>query len=177
MRLTILSRAFTHRNVKHRECLLPLYTLRRMAATLLATLALATQALAAPTAIAANPIEGTWVTIDDKDGSRKSLVELRINDNGELSGTITQLLQEKNQGLKCDKCPGELKGKPVEGLRFMWGLQKSEDGEWRDGKILDPKTGKVYKARAYLSDSNQELTVRGFIGFSLFGRSQVWIRE
>ncbi|MDO3386599.1 DUF2147 domain-containing protein [Gilvimarinus sp. SDUM040013] len=141
----------------------------------LATMGFVSAGLAAP--LSAAPIEGTWVTIDDKDRSRKSLVELVVTEEGELRGTITKLLQEKNQGLTCEKCPGDFKDKPVEGLTFMWSLEKASEGEWRDGKILDPKTGKVYKARASLSEDKQELTVRGFVGFSLFGRSQVWVRE
>lgn len=125
----------------------------------------------------AAPIEGTWVTIDDKDGSQKSLIELKINAQNELTGTITRLLQEKNQGLICEKCPGTFKDKPVEGLTIMWGLRPAGEGQWREGKILDPKSGKIYKARVELSDDGQELNVRGFVGFSLFGRSQTWQRQ
>ncbi|MDO6747046.1 DUF2147 domain-containing protein [Gilvimarinus sp. 1_MG-2023] len=125
----------------------------------------------------AAPIEGSWITIDDTDGSQKSLIELSITPQNELTGTITQLLQEKNQGLVCEKCPDKFKDQPVEGLTIMWGLKQTDKGEWRNGKILDPKTGKVYKARAELSENGTELTVRGYIGFSLFGRSQTWIRQ
>ena len=50
----------------------------------------------------------------------------------------------------------------------------SEDGdEWNDGKILDPKTGKIYKCYISLEDENK-LKVRGYIGFALLGRTQYW---
>ena len=120
-----------------------------------------------------HPVEGRWITIDDKDGSKKSVVELSVNGQGELEGVIRTLLRESAKGSLCSKCPGELNNQPLEGLRFMWGLTQKTAGEWHEGEILDPKSGKVYKARLQLDDEGT-LTVRGFIGFSLFGRSQTW---
>ncbi|MDO3381390.1 DUF2147 domain-containing protein [Gilvimarinus algae] len=125
----------------------------------------------------AAPVEGQWMTVDDKDGTKKSIVELRVTEEGSLEGRILTLLQEKSKGKTCEKCPGEFRDKPLEGLRFMWGLTQEETGQWTEGQILDPKSGKVYKAKVSLSDDGQTLTVRGFIGFSLFGRSQVWQRH
>ncbi|WP_049723202.1 DUF2147 domain-containing protein [Gilvimarinus polysaccharolyticus] len=124
----------------------------------------------------ATEVEGRWITIDDRDGSRKSIVTLNINETGELSGTITELLREAAKGSLCDKCPDDFKNKPLEGLTFMWGLTREATGEWTGGHILDPKSGKIYKAKLELNESGNSLSVRGFIGFSLFGRSQEWQR-
>ncbi len=124
----------------------------------------------------AAPIEGRWVTIDDNDGSKKSIVVLQVTSEGVLQGTIESLLQPESRGKLCKKCPGDFKDKPLEGMTFMWGLNQESPGEWSEGKILDPKSGKVYKAKASLSEDNKTLTVRGFIGISLFGRSQTWLR-
>ena len=53
-----------------------------------------------------------------------------------------------------------------------------DDDVWDGGKILDPKTGKVYKVKlSMLKDGGQKLNVRGYIGFSCIGRSQVWERQ
>lgn len=123
----------------------------------------------------AAPIEGQWITIDDKDDSRKSMVRLEVKDD-QLTGTITQLLQPESQAKRCKKCPGDFNDKPIEGLQFMWGLTQDEPGQWSGGSILDPKSGKIYKAKAELAEDGNSLTVRGFIGISLFGRSQTWIR-
>ncbi|MGZ9175025.1 MAG: DUF2147 domain-containing protein, partial [Candidatus Binatia bacterium] len=41
----------------------------------------------------------------------------------------------------------------------------------------DPENGKVYRAKMKLIDGGKKLEVRGFIGVSLFGRSQIWLRE
>jgi uncharacterized protein (DUF2147 family) len=49
--------------------------------------------------------------------------------------------------------------------------------EYQGGEILDPENGKVYRVKMNLQDRGRTLHVRGFIGFSLFGRTQIWIRE
>jgi uncharacterized protein (DUF2147 family) len=58
---------------------------------------------------------------------------------------------------------------------YFVGLTKQGE-EYQGGQILDPENGKTYRARMKLIDNGQKLDVRGFIGFSLFGRSQIWIR-
>jgi uncharacterized protein (DUF2147 family) len=61
-------------------------------------------------------------------------------------------------------------------MTILWGLTKQGD-EYQGGEILDPENGEVYHSRMKLVDSGKKLDVRGFIGFSSFGRSQIWIRE
>jgi uncharacterized protein (DUF2147 family) len=61
-------------------------------------------------------------------------------------------------------------------MTFMWGITKQGD-DYQGGEILDPKTGKIYRAKMNLADGGKKLNVRGFIGFSLLGRTQVWDRE
>ncbi|MEF9942731.1 MAG: DUF2147 domain-containing protein, partial [Burkholderiaceae bacterium] len=76
----------------------------------------------------------------------------------------------------CDQCSGARKDQPVIGMTILWGL-KNEGDEWTGGEILDPKNGKTYKAKAKLVDGGKKLEVRGFLGISLFGRTQTWVRE
>jgi uncharacterized protein (DUF2147 family) len=64
----------------------------------------------------------------------------------------------------------------VIGMTILWGIRKQGD-EYQSGEILDPETGKIYRASIRLEDGGQRLDVRGFIGFSLIGRSQIWTRE
>lgn len=120
---------------------------------------------------------GTWKTIDDVTNKPKSLVEI-TEVNGKLSGKIIELFREptEEQEPLCDKCKGTLKNKPIKGLVILWGLTKDGD-EWDGGSIMDPKTGKVYKAKIEVKDGGKTLGVRGFLGFSMFGRSQTWHRE
>ena len=58
---------------------------------------------------------------------------------------------------------------------IMWDLKQDETNLWNGGKIMDPKNGKEYKCKIELEDPNT-LNVRGFIGFSLLGRTQTWYR-
>lgn len=139
--------------------------------------------LAAGAAIAATdtPV-GNWKTIDDETGQAKSIVQI-TDTNGELQAHIVKLLNRSPADIArdgevalCRKCDGERKDKPVEGLNIMWGVHKDDD-VWDGGKILDPKSGKVYKVKLSMVDGGQKLSVRGFIGFSWIGRSQVWERQ
>ena len=128
-------------------------------------------------AIAADTPVGVWRTIDDKTGKEKSLV--RITEvRGELRGTIERLFREPGEdpNPNCDKCPGEKKGKPVIGMTILTGLKRSGDG-YAGGEILDPASGKTYRCKMWTSDGGKKLNVRGFIGVSLLGRTQVWVRE
>lgn len=118
--------------------------------------------------------EGTWRTIDDETGEARSLVTIWI-ENGELMGRIDTLLNPTEPNPICDKCKGSRKNQPIEGMTFVWGLEQDGD-EWNGGTILDPGNGREYKAKVSLADNGSKLEVRGFIGFSLIGRTQVWER-
>ena len=139
--------------------------------------------LAAGTAFAATDTPaGTWKTIDDSTHKPKSIVQITEN-NGEYQATIVQLLNRTPEDIAkdgekpaCKECDGERKNQPIEGMKIMWGVTKDDD-VWDGGKILDPKSGKVYKVKLKLTDGGQKLDVHGYIGFSLFGRSQTWERQ
>ena len=121
---------------------------------------------------AQSPI-GTWKTIDDETKQAKSYVEIFEKD-GKLYGKVTKILTKGKEDAKCTDCSGALKNKPILGMQILSGLKK--DGkEWNGGKIIDPNSGKEYKAKMSLN-GNDKLDVRGFIGISLVGRSQTWQR-
>ncbi len=124
--------------------------------------------------VADSPV-GVWKTIDDKTGGTRGWWEL-TEQNGELFGKILRTLPPEDPNPPGNKCEGERKGRPVVGMVFLWGL-KRDGAEFNGGSILDPDNGKIYKARIRLEEGGRKLNVRGFIGFSLLGRSQVWIRE
>jgi len=118
-------------------------------------------------------IIGKWKTIDDSTGKEKSIVEI-YEKAGKYFGKITQLYDVASQNKKCDKCEGENKNKPIIGLVIIKNMIK--DGVvFSGGTITDPSNGKVYSCK-FENIKNDKITVRGFIGFSLFGRSQTWIR-
>ncbi len=118
---------------------------------------------------------GTWKTIDDKTGQAKAIVQI-TESNGVLEGKILKVLKsDTGPHPICSKCDGERHNKPVEGMTFVWGLTRDGD-TWEGGRILDPKTGKIYKAKMQVIDGGEKLKVRGYIGFSWLGRTQVWHR-
>lgn len=129
---------------------------------------------AAIPAYANNSPEGLWQQIDDATGDPSSVVRVTVQ-KGELQAHIVSLLDPDEPNPVCDKCKGELKDAPVIGMRFVWGLREGKE-YWQGGNILDPRNGKIYRSRALLSSDGSELEVRGFLGFSLLGRTQVWRR-
>jgi uncharacterized protein (DUF2147 family) len=116
---------------------------------------------------------GRWNTIDEVSGKALSVVEI-FESNNRIYGKVVEILNPKNRNNTCKDCPGDDNNKPVLGLIIIKGLVK--DGtEYNDGKILDPKSGKVYKCYIELENPNK-LKVRGYLGFSLLGRTQYWER-
>jgi uncharacterized protein (DUF2147 family) len=119
---------------------------------------------------------GTWTTIDDSSGKPKSIVQI-TESNGTLEGKVVQVLDSDNGPHPlCDKCEGERKNQPVEGMVIIWGVSKDGD-VWDGGSILDPHNGKTYKVKLSMAGNGQKLDVRGYIGFSLLGRTQQWVRR
>ncbi len=150
--------------------------LNTLAGTLLVLLAVAP--VCAPGVLAAqgaNTPDGTWHTISDVDGKPRGIVSLKVTD-GVLTGTVIgTLLPDETPGRVCDKCRGARKDQPLLGMEILSGLRW--DGRaWTGGEILDPDTGKTYRATIRLSDDGRSLTLRGYIGISLIGRSQRWVR-
>ena len=147
-------------------------------------LAIATGLLfaAGTTFAATNTPVGTWKTIDDTTHKPKSIVVITEN-NGEYQATIKELLNRTPEDIAkegenpvCKECDGKRQNQPITGMNIMWGV--SQDGDvWDGGKILDPKTGKVYKVKLKMMDNGQKLDVHGYIGFALLGRSQTWERQ
>mgnify|MGYP003575583694 FL=1 len=139
-------------------------------------LALPLGAFAQGAAAPSSPV-GQWTTIDDKTQKPKSVVEIYEAKDGSLAGRVTEILQsDRGPNPLCDKCSGDRKGKPVKGMVILWGI-KQKGEVWEGGQILDPASGKVYSVKVTPVDNGQKLEVRGFMGFSLLGRTQTWNRR
>ena len=119
--------------------------------------------------------QGVWKTFDDKTGRPKGLVRI-YEEKGVLVGRVEASLDPANAREFCDLCKDERRNKPVLGMMIIRGMKKNGN-EYTGGDILDPDTGTVYRCKFHLEDGGQKLIVRGFIGFSLLGRSQTWIRQ
>jgi len=121
---------------------------------------------------------GVWKTIDDESKKEKSLI--RITESGGVyTGRLEKLLDPSAKpDAVCDKCSDERKDKPLVGMMLIKGVKQNETDKalWDGGEILDPNNGKTYKVRLTPGDGGKTLSVRGYIGAPLLGRTQTWIR-
>jgi uncharacterized protein (DUF2147 family) len=129
-------------------------------------------------AMAQSPI-GKWKTVDDETGKVRSIVQI-YEEDGKLFGKILELRNrtaDEDPDPVCDDCAKSdpRYNKRVVGMVFLTNLKKTNNKLWEGGKILDPKNGKVYRCYMKLENANK-LRVRGFIGFSALGRTQIWQR-
>lgn len=120
---------------------------------------------------AQSPI-GIWKNIDDEDGKEKSHIEI-YEKNGKLYGKVIKLLSSATITY-CKACNGERKDKNLVGMDILWDMTKSGNS-WDKGEIIDPKSGKIYSCKIEL-DGKDKLKVRGYLGFSLIGRTQTWYK-
>ncbi len=70
----------------------------------------------------------------------------------------------------------KMQNRPLKGLENLRNFVFKGNNAWEDGNIYDPKTGNDYSCEIKLVDENT-LEVRGYIGVSLFGRTDVWKRQ
>jgi hypothetical protein len=114
--------------------------------------------------------------MSDADGKPTAVVDIR-EVNGALVGTIRALLAPATaEDSLCGKCTDDRRDRRVVGMEILRNLRRHGD-EWTGGEILDPENGKTYRAKVRLDDGGRTLIVRGYIGYSIFGRSQTWIRR
>lgn len=127
---------------------------------------------AAPAWADRSAIEGRWLS-QDKDGWIQVVL---VGDSleGRIAGAPPGSPSEREFD---DRNPDPaLRTRKLDGLTIMAGFEYGGDGRWKDGEVYDPNTGKTYRCTLTLIDSNT-LKIRGFIGVSLFGRSETWTRD
>jgi uncharacterized protein (DUF2147 family) len=117
---------------------------------------------------------GNWRTFDDRTGKERGMVH--IDDaGGVVTGRVLSTLDPAEADHVCDKCDDDRHGQKLIGLEIIRGMRPDGDG-WSDGHVLDPETGGIYRGKMHLEDGGQKLVLRGYLGISLFGRSQTWVR-
>ena len=135
---------------------------------------------------AADPVEGYWISVDDKTG--KITAGWRIYEReGKLYGTILSVAGYP-QDVKAEKCkdsypgfplPGKVSLMPVMGTPWIFGLGMDKPGQWSGGNIIDPENGSMYKCKINYRNADGKrfkenmLEMRGEIGLGI-GRSQFW---
>lgn len=143
---------------------------------LLLTLCFAAPAWAADDADA---VLGSWLTAEGK-----ARVEIEKHD-GVYDGRIVWL-KEPNYPADDKTMAGQpkvdrenpdpaLKARSIIGLPLISSFKYAGDSVWSDGKIYDPESGKLYSCKMTLM-MDGSLKVRGYVGISLFGRTEIWTR-
>jgi len=121
----------------------------------------------------AQTIFGKWNSFDEETKKLESVIEVYKKD-GKAYAKIISIVDTERQDALCLECKGKRKNQPILGMDILSGLKQKGD-EWSGGKILDPKNGKEYKCYIKLLDMDT-LKIRGYIGFSMFGRTAIWKR-
>ena len=104
-------------------------------------------------------------------------IQIFKGDDGKYCGKIAWLkVPDKNGKPKVDgNNPDKTKrNDPILGLVFLKGLKKESEKTYVDGTIYDPENGKTYSCK--LTVNGDKLSLRGYMGISLLGRSTVWTR-
>ncbi|HZE60571.1 MAG TPA: DUF2147 domain-containing protein [Burkholderiales bacterium] len=131
--------------------------------------------MASAAAQSSTPV-GTWKTVNER-GEPEGLVRI-VEVAGELRGRVEKVYSPPAPETNpvCIACSGERKDKPVIGMQILSGLRW--DGEqYSGGEVLDPNNGRSYRCLLRVTDDGRKLEVRGYIGISLLGRTQVWLRD
>jgi uncharacterized protein (DUF2147 family) len=127
--------------------------------------------LAAQTPVQKNAV-GHWQVVKENGATGAEVVTYL--ENGKLYGKITQRDRGADPNGVCSKCSGSLKDQKVLGLIMIRDFVPDGDG-WTGGIVVDPENGKEYKGKIK-AVGNDQLSLRGYIGIPMLGRTQMWKR-
>ncbi|MEM7485953.1 MAG: DUF2147 domain-containing protein [Bacteroidota bacterium] len=117
---------------------------------------------------------GKWKTVDDRNGNTKAIVKI-YEENGLLQAKILKILEKGKENAVCIKCKGELKDKPIVGMKIMDNFKKNSKGEYKGDRLFDPEQAMTFRGRVWLDPKNKNrLKVRGYLAFLY--RTQTWHR-
>lgn len=115
----------------------------------------------------ADALLGEW--INEKKDARIKIYKLGNTYNGRITwGEGEDSKDVKNPDPK-------LRNRELVGSSILIGFTYNGDNTWVDGTIYDPREGKTYSCKIALKNKNT-ISIRGFVGISMFGRSEVWNR-
>ena len=116
-------------------------------------------------------ILGIWLNAE-KDG----LIKIVKNENNFEGVIVGSPVPEDENRLDINNPDPKLRNQSLQGLVILKGFLYQGDNKWTDGQIYDPNNGETYRCNLELINPDN-LSVRGYIGISLFGRTEIWTRK
>lgn len=124
--------------------------------------------------VIADELQGLWLSQNDA-GKPTGYINI-TEDNGVYQGVIAKGLETDKEEKFCTACKDERKDKRLIGMTVLKEVVKKSEGSYEGAEILDPFSGNTYRVKLKLKDEGKILDVRGYVGVSLFGRTQTWKR-
>jgi uncharacterized protein (DUF2147 family) len=118
---------------------------------------------------------GLWEQVDERTGTTQSWFKITERD-GVYEGTIVKVFSVPDSSMTSYKREETVRNDArFLGLTLITGMRRN-GYSYENGTITDPRDGSRYRALMRLSPDGSKLEVRGYLGISLFGRSQIWNR-
>jgi uncharacterized protein (DUF2147 family) len=117
---------------------------------------------------------GLWQKVEN---GKPVIYVLVVDRDGIFEGIIAKTFPApgENPNQSCDKCSDDRKNAPILGISFIRDM-KRHGLEYQNGNVLDPRSGTIYKAKMSVAPDGQTLTMRGYVGYSVFGMDETWHR-